>query len=383
MAGWFLWQTTVPGDLHLAHVDPHRYWSDHALHRAASYDGLLRWDWVAGILVSIAALVALVRLAPRIAAAWELGRVGTGVMVGAVATLVLWVVGLPFGLVALWWGRRYGLEKQGYVSWLLDQWPGLLGQVVGLTIVLTILLLLAGRFERSWWLPAGILFTLVAFVLVLVLPYFMTIGTRKPHDTKLAAQLRELERKEGIGGTPIRIQTVSDQTTEANAESVGIGPSARVVIWDTFLDGRYTPGEIRVVAAHEFGHVARRHIWKGIGWYALIEIPGFFVLAVLTRLRGGMRRPEVVPFALLVITVFHLAVTPFSNAVSRRYEAEADWRSLQATHDPASMVKLFRGFGRYDVQQPDPPGWSYVWIDDHPTLAQRIAMANAWAARNR
>jgi len=47
------------------------------------------------------------------------------------------------------------------------------------------------------------------------------------------------------------------------------------------------------------------------------------------------------------------------------------------------MVKLFRGFGRYDVQQPDPPGWSYVWIDDHPTLAQRIAMANAWAARNR
>ena len=93
VAGWFLWQTTVPGDLHLAHVDPHRYWSDHALHRAASYDGLLRWDWVAGILVSIAALVALVRLAPRIAAAWELGRVGTGVMVGAVATLVLWATG--------------------------------------------------------------------------------------------------------------------------------------------------------------------------------------------------------------------------------------------------------------------------------------------------
>ena len=87
------------------------------------------------------------------------------------------------------------------------------------------------------------------------------------------------------------------------------------------------------------------------------------------------------PFALLVILVFHLAVTPFSNAVSRRYEAEADWRALQATHDPSSAVGLFRKFGSLDLVQPNPPGWSYVWIDDHPTLAQRVAMANAWAAR--
>jgi STE24 endopeptidase len=380
VAGWFLWQTTVPDSLDLSGLDPHRYWSAEALHRSARFDGLLRWDWVASVLVGIAALVVLSRLGPRLAAAWELGRVATGVMVGAVATLVVWGVSLPFGLVALWWGRRYGLAKLGYVEWLLEQWPALLGQVVGLTIVLTILMLLAGRFPRWWWLPAGAFFTAVAFVLILVLPYFMTIGDRKPHHTRLTAQVRALERREGIGGTPIYIENASERTTQANAESVGIGPSARVVVWDTLLNGRYSPGEIRVVAAHEFGHVARRHIWKGLGWYALIIIPGFWILARLTRRRGGMGRPEVVPFALLVITVFQLAVTPFENAVSRRYEAEADWRALQATRDPGSAVKLFRGFGRYDLQQPDPPVWSYIWIDNHPTLAQRIAMARAWAA---
>ena len=42
MAGWFLWQTTVP-DLELAHVDVHRYWSERALHRAARFDGFVRW----------------------------------------------------------------------------------------------------------------------------------------------------------------------------------------------------------------------------------------------------------------------------------------------------------------------------------------------------
>ena len=333
---------------------------------------------VVALLAQLAALVVLVPLGPRIARAWELGRVATGVMVGTVTTLVVWAVGLPFGFVALWWGRRYGIEKESYGAWVLEQWPSLVAQVVGLTILLTILLLLAGRFGRRWWLVAGPLLAVISFALIFVLPYVLTAGDRKPHHTKLAAQIRGLARKEGVGSTPLRIETASDRTTAANAEAVGIGPSARVVLWDTLVSGRYSAGEIKVVAAHEFGHVARRHIWKGLAWSALLTIPLFFVVEVLTRRRGGMERPEVVPFALLVIAVVNLAVTPFTNAVSRRYEAEADWRALQATHDPASAVKLFRHFGRYDLTDPDPPGWSYVWIGNHPTLAQRIAMAQAW-----
>lgn len=382
VAAWFLWQTTVPGDLDAPHVDPHRYWSDHALHRAAHFDGFLRWLWVLATLVGLAALVVLVYLGPRIARAWDLGRVGTGVMVGAVTTLALWAVGLPFGFVALWWGRRYGIDKQSYGEWLVEQWPSLTGQVVGLTILLTILLLLAGWFGRRWWLVAAPVLTAIAFVLVLVLPYVLTIGDRKPHHTKLTAQVRELARREGVGSTPLRIETASDRTTAANAMAIGIGPSARVVLWDTLLSGRYSAGEIKIVAAHEFGHIARRHIWKGLAWSILLTLPALFVVAVATGRRGGMARPENVPFALLVIAVFNLAVAPFANAVSRRYEAEADWRALQTTHDPAAAVKLFRHFGTLDLTDPDPPGWSYVWIDNHPTLAQRIGMAQGWRRLN-
>jgi STE24 endopeptidase len=383
VAAWFLWQTSVPGNLHLSNVDVHDEFSASILRRSARYDGFLRWEWVAATLVQLAALVGLTLLGPRIARAFELGRVATGVMVGAVTTLALWAVGLPFGLVSLWWGRRYGIERQSYWEWALGLWPGLLGEVVGLTIALTILLLLAGRFRERWWLVAGPLFVAIGLVLVLVLPYLETVGTRPMHKTELAAEIRQLARKEGVGGTPVRIEKVSRETTAANAMSTGIGPSARVFIWDTFLDGRFTPREIKVVAAHEFGHVAHRHIWKGIGWSALIGIPGFFVVAVLTRRRGGMERPEVVPFALLVIAVFGLIVTPFGNAVSRRYEAEADWSALQATRDPDSAESMFRKFTVDDLVQPNPPGWSFVWLDDHPTTAQRIAMAMAWKARER
>ena len=383
VAAWLLWRTSVPGSLHLPHVDPHREFGAAILHRSARYDGFLRWLWVGATFIQLATLAVLALLGPKMARAWELGRVGKGVMVGAVTTLALWAAGLPFGFVSLWWGRRYGIEKQSYWEWALSQWPGLLGQVAGLTIALTILLLLAGRFRQRWWLVAGPLFVLIGLVLVLVLPYLQTIGTRPMHRTELAAQIRQLARKEGVGSTPVRIDKVRAETTAANAMATGIGPSARVFIWDTFLDGRFTPGEIKVVAAHEFGHVAHRHIWKGIGWSALITIPGFFVVAVLTRRRGGMERPEVVPFALLVLAVFGLLITPFGNAVSRRYEAEADWSALQATRDPRSAQSVFRKFTLYDLSQPNPPGWSYVWIDDHPTVVQRIAMARAWRSVER
>jgi Zn-dependent protease with chaperone function len=380
-AAWLLTRTTIPGNLHLPHVDAARVFPARVLHRSARYDGLLRWLWLAGTLATLAALALFARLGPRLARAWELGRVAKGVMVGAVATLGTWAVGLPFGAIALWWGRRYGLETQSYLSWVLEQWPGLLGQVVGLTVALTILLVLAGRFGRRWWLVAAPFFVVVGGVFLLVLPYLETIGTRPPHDTPAAARIRELARKEGVGGTPVRIEKVSDQTSAANAMATGIGPSARVFLWDTFLDGRYSTREIDVVVAHEFGHVAHRHIWKGLAWSLLLTVPGFFVVEWGTRRRGGLERPENVPYALLVLALVGLVVTPFGNAVSRRYEAEADWSALRATRDPAAAESVFRKFTRYDLVEPNPPLWSYIWIDNHPTVVQRIAMARAFAAR--
>lgn len=383
VAAWLLTRTTVPDDLHAPHVDARSVFPADALHRSARYDGFLRWLWVAATLVTLAALGLFVHLGPRIARAWELGRVATGIMVGAVTTLGVWAVGLPFGALELWWGRRYGLERSGYAEWAFEQWPALLAQVVGLTIALTVLLLLAGRFGRRWWLAAAPLFVVGGVLLVFVLPWLETLGTRPPHDTPAAARIRQLARDEGVGGTPVRIEDVHDQTTAANAMATGIGPSARVFIWDTFLDGRYSNREIEVVAAHEFGHIAHHHIWKGLAWSVLLTVPAFWLVELATRRRGGLERPEVVPLALLVLALIGLLITPLGNIVSRRYEAEADWSALRVTHDPAAAASVFRKFSRDDLVQPNPPLWSYIWIDNHPTIVQRIAMARAYAARRR
>jgi len=101
----------------------------------------------------------------------------------------------------------------------------------------------------------------------------------------------------------------------------------------------------------------------------------------VTRRRGGLANPALLPLAFLTLTVAGLALTPLRNAVSRRYEAEADWRALLATRDPKAAAALFRQFVPTTLEEPDPPLWDYVFLEDHPTIAQRLAMIRAYAAR--
>ena len=178
---------------------------------------------------------------------------------------------------------------------------------------------------------------------------------------------------------PIRVIKVSDWTDEPNAFTAGFGLSTHVVLWDTLLDGRFSRGEIDVVMAHELGHSRSRHILKGIGWYALFVFPAGLLVAAVTRRRGGLRNPANLPLAILVLTMFGLVATPFQNAVSRRYEAEADWRALVATKDPAAARRLFVRFVPTTLEEPDPPGWDYAFLENHPTIAQRLAMVREFS----
>ena len=138
------------------------------------------------------------------------------------------------------------------------------------------------------------------------------------------------------------MENVSDDTPVVNAYAAGFGPSKRIVLWDTLVDG-FPRRQVEVVLAHEIGHHSSDHIPKGIAWYALFALPGAYLIARLTRRRGGMRSPEAVPLSLLVIAVLQLAALPVTSAITRRMEAEADWKALESTRDPAAARGAFAG----------------------------------------
>jgi STE24 endopeptidase len=141
--------------------------------------------------------------------------------------------------------------------------------------------------------------------------------------------------------------------------------------------------EVRVVLAHELGHVAKSHILKSLAWYALFAFPLAFLVAELTRRRGGMGQPGNVPLAALILVVLSFGLAPAENAITRRYEAEADWVALQSTRDPDSARHLFVQFVGSDLEDPTPSFWEKQLFGSHPSVAERVAMTRAWQARNR
>jgi len=384
LAAWIglallLRRTTVPS-LDLDGLDVHRYFSAHDLRRAARFSDGAYAIWVGRTLATFAALVVLTRVLPRRARGIGLGRVGTSIVLGMVIVVTLWFVSLPFGLAALWWDHHWGLGPFGLGEWLRQQQGGLAGMAVAATIAIAGLVALAARFRRWWWAAAGAALVALAALVTFLSGWLASADTEALRRPALRTDVTRIERAVGVHA-PVRVQKVSNETTQANAFAVGIGPSRHVVLWDTLLDGRFSRGEVRVVVAHELGHLKREHVAKAIGWLALIVFPGLLAVALATRRRGGLAEPANVPLAALVVAVFSLLSAPVENAASRRYEAEADWVALRATRDPAAARRLFERFERTSLQEPNPPALVYLWLGSHPTLMQRIAMAERFAER--
>ena len=100
---------------------------------------------------------------------------------------------------------------------------------------------------------------------------------------------------------------------------------------------------------------------------ALFLIPASALIALVTRRRGGLARPEAVPLALLVLVVLQLLATPLFNVVARRQEAAADWTAVTWTREPAAARALMRQLAITSLNSPDPPGWSSFLFASHPT----------------
>jgi len=380
LAARALWQSTVPGGLRLPHADPRATFSADFLGRSASYERFLAIDALLGTIVLVAVLVIYARRGQRLMKESAAGPIGTGMLLGMLGLGIVWLAELPFDLAALWWERRHDVVHVGYVKHVLDGFLGLSGPFVAISFALLIAMWLARKLRSWWWVAAAPFFVALALLLSFVAPYLLTVDS-EPLDkhsgsAQTAADARALARAEGVPDTPVYVDLVQDQP---NAGAAGFGPTRRVIVRDSLLSG-FDRREVRVVLAHEFGHLRHRHTLKAVGWLALFLLPAAGVVALATRRRGGLARPEAVPVALLAFVAFGIATQPLLAATTRRLETEADWTALQTTRDPAGARALFRDLGTATLTDPDPPAWRSL-LGDHPTLMRRIELTRAWEAR--
>jgi Zn-dependent protease with chaperone function len=377
---YVLWQSEVPGGLDLPSFDEDDYFSEQALDRADDYALFLRINF----LLSQVALVAVLGLyawrGARFARESAAGRIGTGMLLGMIGLALVWLVQVPFGVAGHWWDRRHDVTEIGYLEWAFTNYFALGFAFLFISFAILIVMALAGVTREYWWALGAPAFIGLALLFAFVFPY-LTPDLQRVRDPQIAADARELAEAQGVEEIPVRVQTVSDVTSAPNAGAAGIGPSRRVILWDTLLTGPFGRDEIRFVLAHEFAHHSRNHIWKFLGWYALLAIPGVFIVARLTRRRGGVYEARAIPLALFAVVILQLLALPVMNAISRHAEEEADWVALETTRDPEGARALFRHFTTDGLAEPTPPSWSYFLMETHPSIAERIAMANAWDAR--
>jgi STE24 endopeptidase len=201
---------------------------------------------------------------------------------------------------------------------------------------------------------------------------------------ELRASLLALADEEGVQVGEVLVADASRRTTTLNAYVSGFGGTRRIVVYDTLLSSA-TPGEVRSVVAHEIAHARHQDVLVGTALGAVGAVLGTAALALLLdtgRLRrragvDGPGDPRVVPLVLALVAVGTLAAAPVQNAVSRAVEARADRSALAATDDGASFVSLQERLALRSLADPTPPRWSQLWFGSHPTVLERLGLAQA------
>jgi STE24 endopeptidase len=371
----------VPGGLTLPDVDVDATFGKQLVEDAGRYERFLVLDWVVAQLVLLAVLWVYAKRGVRFVKESAAGRIGTGMLLGMLGLGIVWLVQLPFGLAALWWERRHETTEVGYLEWAFGDWLALGASFLAISLALLIVMALAGWLRDWWWIPGAGAFVAIAALLTFVSPYLAE--TKRLDDDGLVAAARTYERAQGIGEIPVRVEEVSGDTSDANAYATGLGPTRRVVLWDTMIDGRFSDDAEKVVLAHEIAHHSSRHLPKSLAWFAMFALPAAWILMRITRRRGGIGAPEAVPLALLAVAAIQLVAMPFQAAIGRGMEAEADWKALESTRDPEGARELFVGFAETGLGDPSPPGWQQLLLGSHPPLADRVAMARAWREQSR
>jgi STE24 endopeptidase len=196
----------------------------------------------------------------------------------------------------------------------------------------------------------------------------------------LRRDVLELADRAGVEVGEVYVMDASRRTTAANAYVAGLGTSKRVVLYDNLLED-FTPDEVRLVVAHELGHVRHHDVRNGLIWLAIVAPFGTWAVAVVAARiapRGAALGPRAVPAVALSLAIVVPVLTMISNQLSRAVEARADAFSLELTRDPATFTDFQRRIAVKNVSDPDPPALVRFLLGTHPSTLERIGMAEAF-----
>jgi STE24 endopeptidase len=310
-----------------------------------------------------AVLTAFVRRPPRLSPAAS----------GAALALSLSIAPLPFAAMARRRAMHVGLITQSWRGWAGDVGKSLaIGAVEGATAGAGVMALVR-KLGPRWWLAGsaagiatGAAFTYAAPIVLA--PMFNRFTELPPGPAR--DDVLELAGQAGLNVGKVLEVDGSRRTTAANAYVTGLGPSKRVVLYDTLIRD-FTRAETRLVVAHELAHVRHRDIHRQLLFLALVAPAAAFAVSALAGPQPTL--PGLTAATAAVMTPIGIVANGLSRAVERR----ADTYALRATRDTQAFIDFQRRITLKNIGDPDPPRWLQLLLGTHPTTIERMGLALA------
>jgi STE24 endopeptidase len=217
---------------------------------------------------------------------------------------------------------------------------------------------------------------------VLIMPLFYKF--RPLDEPGLVSRLTALAERAGARVRGVYVMDMSSRTTEANAMLTGLGRTRRIILGDTLLKG-YTHDEIETVLAHELAHHVHNDLPKGLAAQAVIIVAGMWLASVMltwgVSVFGfrGIDDVAALPLFLISMLLFGLVTMPASNFLYRRMERAADRYALRTTGKALAFRSVMMKLAGQNLAEAEPPAWVRLLFHGHPSIAERIEVANAFA----
>lgn len=289
--------------------------------------------------------------------------------------------------------RRFGLSTQTWSSWTGDLLKGYAVAAVIGAVVLLGFFGVARLAPRWWWAwvaaGAALMVVLFSFVFpVLVEPIFNKFTPMA--EGPLRTSLLSLAQRDGVPVRDVLVADASRRTTALNAYVSGLGPTRRIVVYDTLVRDA-SAGEVEAVVAHELGHAKDADVLTGTLIGAFGAAAAVCLLYLLGSWSGLLRSagvesitdPRAVALLMAVTAIVGLVAAPLQSLVSRRIEARADAHALALTDDPATVQTMEQRLAVTNLADVDPPRWEYLMFASHPSVVERMAAAKAYGRGER
>ena len=305
------------------------------------------------------------------------------VLLGLLLLVVEQVISLPISIYSTFViEERHGFNKTTTKIFITDIFKGLLISATISSVIYATVIYIVINLGDNWWIYAfGAVFTLQAVIFflypVLIMPLFNKFAPLDNEEFK--KPIEKLLQKVDFKSKGLFVMNASLRSTHGNAFFTGFGKNKRIVFFDTLLK-TITPDEMEAILGHELGHYKLGHIRKTLISSLLFGFIGFYILSEVLKsdnffLDHGLESLTIYSKFLLFYLVagsYTFFTRPFTSALSRKREFEADDFSFQYTNGEYMISGLLK-LSKDNASNLTPDSLYSSYYYSHPPIAERVA----------